>query len=47
MVAGLVSFGTAFLLTGIYEGICALMERRKNTKEHAALKAVYVRRMYR
>lgn len=47
MVAALVSFGIAFLLSGIYEGICALRERRKDAKEHAALRAVYGRRKYR
>lgn len=47
MVAALFSFGTAFILAGIAEGLYALAERAKDRREHKAIKELYERRMYR
>lgn len=47
MLAGLISFGSAFLLAGIVEGLYALAERRKEARIDKAVRELYRRRLYR
>ena len=47
MLAGLVSFGSAFLLAGIAEGLYALAERRKEARVDKAIRELYRRRLNR
>lgn len=47
MVAALFSFGTAFILAGIAEGLYALAERRKEAREDKAIRELYRRRLNR